>query len=156
MSNPTTPRDGRPTDPDRIPVLEEAYSSDLRTESEEILPLVEETATVHKREVTTGGVRVRTVTDTIEELTAADLQSESIEVTRVPIDRVVDVAPAVRTENDVVIVPVLEEILVVQKQLVLKEELHIRRRVETEAVEVPVSLRKQRVIVERVAPDASA
>ena len=49
------------------------------------------------------------------------------------------------------IVPVLEEVLVVQKQLVLKEELHIRRRVETEAVEVPVSLRKQRAIVERVA-----
>ena len=53
------------------------------------------------------------------------------------------------------IVPVLEEVLVVQKQLVLKEELHIRRRVETEAVEVPVSLRKQRAIVERVAPDGS-
>ena len=153
MSNPTTPRDGRPTDPDTISVLEEAYSSDLRTESEEILPLVEETATVHKREVTTGKVRVRTVTDTIEELAAADLQSESVKVTRVPIDPVVDVAPAVRTENDVVIVPVLEEVVVVQKQLVPKEELHIRRRVETEAVEVPVSLRKQRAVVERVAPD---
>src|SRR5918998_4791718 len=155
MSNPTTPRDGGQTGPDKVPVLEEAYSSDVRTKSKEILPLVEETATVHKREVATGKVRVRTVTDTIEEFAAANLRSESVEVTRVPIDQVVDVAPAVRTENDVVIVPVLEEILVVQKQLVLKEELHIRRRVETEAVEVPVSLRKQRAIVERVAPDGS-
>ena len=155
MGNPTTPRDGHSTDPDKVPVLEEAYTSGARTESEEILPLVEETATVHKREVTTGRVRVRTVTDTIEEFAAANLQSESVEVTRVPIDRVVDVAPAVRTENDVVIVPVLEEVLVVQKQLVLKEELHIRRRVETEAVEVPVSLRKQRSIVEREAADGS-
>ncbi len=67
----------------------------------------------------------------------------------------VEVAPAVRTENDVVIVPVLEEVLVVQKQLVLKEELHIRRRIETEIVEVPVTRRKQRAIVERVAPDGS-
>jgi stress response protein YsnF len=52
-------------------------------------------------------------------------------------------------------VPVLEEVLVVTKQLVLKEELHIRRRVDTEVVEVPISLRKQRAIVEREAPDGS-
>jgi stress response protein YsnF len=53
------------------------------------------------------------------------------------------------------IVPVLEEILVVRRQLVLKEELHIQRRVETEAVQVPVTLRKQRAIVEREVPDGS-
>ena len=52
------------------------------------------------------------------------------------------------------IVPVLEEV-VVQKQLVLKEELHVQWQLETEAVEVPVSLRKQRAIVEQVAPDGS-
>ena len=44
----------------------------------------------------------------------------------------------------------------VEKRLVLKEELHIRRRVETETAEVPVTLRKQRAIVERVAPDTQA
>ena len=43
------------------------------------------------------------------------------------------------TPAELMIVPVLDEV-VVQKQLVLKEELHIRRRAETEAVEVPVSL----------------
>jgi stress response protein YsnF len=36
---------------------------------------------------------------------------------------------------------------------VLKEELHIRRRVETETIEVPVTLRKQRAIIERTDPD---
>jgi stress response protein YsnF len=51
---------------------------------------------------------------------------------------------------------VLEEVLVVEKRLVLKEELHIRRRVETETVEVPVTLRKQRAVVEREAPDGAA
>jgi stress response protein YsnF len=48
---------------------------------------------------------------------------------------------------------VLEEILVVEKRLVLKEELHIRRRATTETAEVPVTLRKQRVVVERIDPD---
>jgi len=155
MGNPTTPRDGQPPDPDTVPVLEEGYRSDIGLEPEGILPLVEETATVHKREVVTGKVRVRTVTDTVEELAKANLQSASVEVTRVPVDQVVDTAPEIRTEGDVTIVPVLAEVLVVTKQLVLKEELHIRRRVETEAIEVPVTLRKQRAVVEREAPDSS-
>jgi stress response protein YsnF len=155
MGNPTTPRDGQPLDPDTVPVVEEAYRGGIRTEAEEILPLVEETATVDKRAVVTGKVRVRTITDTAEELAKATLQSDAVEVTRVPIDKAVDTAPKIRTEGDVTIVPVLEEVLVVTKQLVLKEELHIRRRVETETVEVPVSLRKQRAIVEREAPDGT-
>jgi hypothetical protein len=120
--------------------------------SEEVIPLVEETATIGKREVLTGRVRVQTVTDTVEELARADVKRESVEVTRVPIDRMVETAPEVRTEGDVTILPVVEEVLVVEKRLVLKEELHIRRRVETENVEVPVSLRKQRAVVEREAP----
>lgn len=45
-------------------------------------------------------------------------------------------APEIRTEGDVTIVPVLEEVLVVEKRLVLKEELHIRRRVAAETVEI--------------------
>jgi stress response protein YsnF len=98
---------------------------------------------------------VRTVTDTVEELAHAAVQREDVEVTREPIDKVVETAPEIRTEGDVTIVPELEEVLVVEKRLVLKEELHIRRRVEHETVEVPVTLRKQRAIVERDAPDGS-
>ncbi|ANY83230.1 hypothetical protein BB934_29335 (plasmid) [Microvirga ossetica] len=121
--------------------------------AEEIIPLVEETMTVDKRRVITGRVRVQTVTDTLEELAHANVQRETVEVTRVPIDKVVETAPEIRTEGDVTIVPVLEEVLVVEKRLVLKEELHIRRRVESETVEVPVTLRKQRAIIKRVDPD---
>ena len=54
--------------------------------------------------------------------------------------------------NGVTIVPVLEEVLFVEKRLVLKEELHIRRRVSSKTVEVPVTLRKERAVVERVPP----
>jgi uncharacterized protein (TIGR02271 family) len=154
MGNPTTPRDGQNPNPNRVPILEDVYRSDTPTGAEEVLPLVKETATVHKRAVVTGKVRVRIVTDTAEELAKATLQSDAVEVTRVPVDQVVETAPEIRTEGDVTIVPVLEEVLVVTKQLVLKEELHIRRRAATEAVEVPVSLRKQRAIVEREAPVA--
>ena len=55
--------------------------------------------------------------------------------------------------DGVTIIPVLEEILVVEKRLVLKEEVHIRRSTAGEEVEVPVTLRRQRAVVERVSLD---
>jgi hypothetical protein len=64
---------------------------------------VEETATIGKREVVTGRVRVRTVTDTLEELARADVQRETVEVTRVPVDRMIESSPEIRTEGDVTI-----------------------------------------------------
>jgi stress response protein YsnF len=149
--SPSTSPDGQ----EQEPVLEDVLKSSAHTVTEDVIPLAEETATVGKRQVVTGRVRVRTVTETAEELVRANLQSDSVEVIRVPIDQVVDSAPEIRTDGDVTIVPVLEEVLVVTRQLVLKEELHIRRRVETEAVEMPVTLRKQRAVVEHEAPDGS-
>ena len=155
MSDPTTPASLNPNDEAHVPVLKEALATGTRSMSEEVIPIAEEIATVGKQQLVTGRVRVQTVTDTIEELDHADMQRETLEVTRVPIDRIVEAAPESRTEGDVTIVPVLEEVIVVEKSLVLKEELHIRRSVAAETVEVPVTLRKQRAIVERLAPDTA-
>jgi stress response protein YsnF len=152
MADPIPSASVPPHDEEQVPVLDDALTSGARTISEEVIPLVEETATVGKREVVTGRVRVQTVTDTVEELAHADVQRETVEVTRVPVDRVVETPPEIRTDGDVTILPVVEEVLVVEKRLVLKEELHIRRRIDTETVEVPVTLRKQRAVVERDAP----
>ncbi len=119
----------------------------------EAVPLLEEELRVDKRSIATGKVRVRSVVDTIEEVARAALAEDRVEVTRVPLNREVDAAPSVRTEGEVTIVPVMEEVLVVEKRLVLKEELHIRRRVTHENVEVPVTLRKQRAVIERLTAD---
>jgi len=116
---------------------------------ESTIPRVEEVMTVAKREVATGQVRVRTVTETFEQLAHADLLKEIAEIDRVAVEKFVEAAPAIRTEGDVTIIPVVEEVLVVEKRLLLKEELHIRRRTEKETVESPVTLRKQRAIIER-------
>jgi uncharacterized protein (TIGR02271 family) len=153
MGDPTHPSSVPPHNEEQTPVPDDALRSGARTVAEEIIPLVEEVATVDKRQVVTGRMRVQTVTDTVEELAHADVQRETVEVTRVPIDKVVESAPGIRTDGDVTIIPVLEEVLVVEKRLVLKEELHIRRRVEQETIEVPITLRKQRAIIERTDPD---
>ena len=119
----------------------------------EALPLLNEELRVEKRSVLTGKVRVRSVVDTIEEIAGAELSEQRVEVSRVPINREVTVTPEVRTEGDTVIIPVLEEVIVVEKRLVLKEELHIRRHTTHEHVEVPVTLRKQRGVIERLTVD---
>jgi uncharacterized protein (TIGR02271 family) len=120
---------------------------------EERIALVEEEARIDKREVVTGRVRIRTRVEEAEETVRGTLDEEVVEVERVPIDRIVDAAPAVRQDGDVTIIPVMEEVLVVEKRLVLKEELHVRRRRTQESVEVPVTLRRERVEVERLPAD---
>jgi uncharacterized protein (TIGR02271 family) len=116
---------------------------------EEAIPVVEETARIDKREVQTGRVKVHTVVETSEQMVREALSSQNVKVTRVPVDQPVTTVPVIRTENGITIVPVLEEILVVEKRLILREELHIKQEVSHETVEVPVSLRKQRAVVER-------
>jgi len=127
-------------------------SQDVIAETE-VIPLAEEELRVGKRQVTTGKVRVSTKVDVVEELARATLDTETVEVTRVPVDRMVDEAPSIRTENDVTIIPILEEVLVVEKRLVLKEELHVRKRTTSQEFEAPVQLRKQSAVVERIPAD---
>lgn len=119
----------------------------------EVIPLAEEELRVGKRQVTTGKVRISTKVDVVEELARATLDTETVEVTRVPVDRMVDQPPGIRTENDVTIIPILEEVLVVEKRLVLKEELHVRKRTTAEDFEAPVQLRRQSAVIERIPAD---
>lgn len=119
-------------------------------EATEVIPILEEELQVDERKVTTGKVRVRTVVDVLDETVRASLEEETVEVTRVPIDRPIDQVPEIRTENGVMIIPVMEEVLVVEKRLILKEELHVQKRTTTEDVEIPVQRRKQRAVVESI------
>lgn len=56
------------------------------------------------------------------------LFQEDVEVERIPMNRFIDGPVETRQEGDLTIVPVVEEVLEVRKRLLLKEEVHIRRR----------------------------
>ena len=58
--------------------------------------------------------------------------------------------PQVRTEGNVTVLPVVEEVLVVERRLLIKEELRLIRHATKEVIETPVTLRKQRAVVERL------
>lgn len=112
-----------------------------------VVPVVEEHASVSTRRVETGEVEIRASTRERLERVEAPLVVETVDVQRVPRNVVVDTMPAVRTEGDTTVIPVVEEELVVAKRLVLREEVHVtRRRTERRYVaEVPVAAREVRV-----------
>lgn len=106
---------------------------------------------VSKQIVECDRVRVTVRTHTEERvIDPIELQRESLEVDRVAVGREVAAAPTTREEGDVLVIPVVEEVLVVRKALVLREEIRVRRRrhVERRPAE-PMSVRVERAEVER-------
>jgi uncharacterized protein (TIGR02271 family) len=120
------------------------------SEPPERIKLAEEELAIAKREVERGRVVVRTQVDEREELAEIALRREDVTVERVPAGVPVAVAPAIREEGDVLIVPILEEQLVIETRLILKEEIRITRKSRTEIVREPVRLRSQRAEVVRL------
>lgn len=118
-------------------------------ESDLVIPVVEESARIEKVMRPTARVRVSTeVTDHVERV-EADLAREEIEVVRVPMNKPVDAVPPIREEGGTMIYPVVEEVLVVEKRLVLREEVHLIRRRHSEHVQQDVPVRRTEAVVER-------
>ena len=115
-----------------------------------VVPVIVEELEVQKRIVETGKVRITKIVHERETIVDEPFLRDEVEVERVLIDRVVDAPVPVRYEDDTMIVPIMEEVLVVEKRLVLKEELYIRkRRVETHRPQ-QVRLRSEEARVERL------
>ena len=118
-----------------------------------IIPVLEENLDVGVRRVDTGrGVRVRTTVTQREEPLDVLLQVDEVEVLRVPVDRIVaaDQAPASRQEGNTLVVPILEEILVVEKRVRIKEEVRITRRSREQHHVASVPLKSEHVSIERI------
>jgi uncharacterized protein (TIGR02271 family) len=117
---------------------------------ETVVPVVQEELNVGTRRVETdAGVRVRKTVAKKVQVIDEPLVKDELDVERVAVDRYVDKPVAVRYEGDTMIVPVLEEVLVVQKRLLLKEEVRITRRRSEHRAPQRVSLRAEHVEVER-------
>lgn len=113
-------------------------------------PVMQEEAQVSKRVVDTGrGVRIRKTVSEREQTWDEALFREELEVEHVPIDQVVAQAPSMRYEGDTLVLPVLEEVLVVQKQLRLKEEVRVTRRRHQVRQPQSILLRSEQITAER-------
>ena len=114
-----------------------------------VVPLHAEEVSVAKRRVVTGQVKVGTVTKESEQLVEELLEHEHVEIERIAVGKEVDKAPTVRQEGDTLIIPVLEEIVVVERRLLLKEEVRVRRTREKQPYQERVVIRKQEAVITR-------
>jgi uncharacterized protein (TIGR02271 family) len=116
------------------------------------IPVIVETPVVGKRTVETGRVRVhkRVVTEPVT--LEAETAREEVLLERIEVNRAVDGPLPVRTEGDVTIVSIVEEIVVVEKRFVLREEIRLTKRRTTKPVPVRSEVRREVVTVERITP----
>ena len=125
------------------------------SEENQVLPVIEERATIRREVVETGRVVVTKRVHEADEQIVVPVQHDEVHYERVPLNQTLPAgatAPGPRQEGDTLIIPVLREVAVVEKRLLLVEELRItKRQVTTEHAE-PLHLRREEVLVERLPP----
>jgi uncharacterized protein (TIGR02271 family) len=115
-----------------------------------MIPVFEEELDVQKATVETGRVRITKVIHEREESMDESLWQEQITIERVPINQRVSGPVPVRQEGSTVIISLLEEVLVIEKHFLLREELHVKtQRIEGHKPQT-VTLRREEAIVERL------
>jgi uncharacterized protein (TIGR02271 family) len=132
---------------DRDRISPESGSEEL------VIPVVEEEIAAGVKAVRTGAVRVDKHVEKRIRKVQGPLLHEDVEVRHVPVNRVVSEPPPVRRKGDTVIVPVVEEELVVTKRLVLKEEIHLIKRRTKDRFVKEVELNRERAEVHRLDED---
>ncbi len=113
------------------------------------IPVIEEQIRIEKRIVETGRVLIEKHVSERQETVTVPLQHDEVNVDRILVNRYVDSPPAIRYEGDTMIIPVLEEVVVIEKRLMLVEELHVtKRQVQTQETQ-QVTLRTESVAITR-------
>jgi len=123
---------------------------------ETVIPLLAEEIAVAKQTVETGRVQVARITHEREQLIDELLSRQTAEIERVPIGQHVDTMPAVREEGDTIVIPIVEEVLVIERRLFLKEEVCVRRVSSTDRHRESMTLRHHEAIVTRLPAETPA
>ena len=123
------------------------------TDSTHRIAVVEEELEVLRDSTVTGAVRVRVQPRLQPETVDVAATRTEVDVERVAVGREVQTALPPWQDGEVWVVPVYEERVVLERRLVLKEELRLRPRRQQEPGQQAVQLRRDEVHVERLGPD---
>ena len=113
------------------------------------LSMIEEQLDVRVQENVTGVVRLDKIVRTRDALVNQELLRDSVVIERVAVNRQIDSPADTRYEGDTTILPVMEEVVVISKRLILKEEIRITRRTDVARHEETVPLRSEEIHIER-------
>jgi len=116
--------------------------------------VLEEKAKVEKEFVEKAKVRISKKVSEEAETVTTPVTSEEVKVEKIPVNKLIETAPQARYEGNTMIIPVVKEVAVVEKKLLLVEEIHITKYTVQIQDQQTISLRKEKVEVERIAsPD---
>ena len=116
-----------------------------------VIPVIEEEILVGKKVIETGRVHISKRIIERDELVDIPLLREEVQVERVPINLFVETVPQVREEGDTMIIPVVEEQIVIQKKLLLVEELRVRKQIVEHHQPQTVTMRSEQVEIKKTA-----
>jgi stress response protein YsnF len=114
-----------------------------------LIPVVEEKVHIVKRIVDDDRIFIqkRSETDTVQ--IDESLRTETVEIERIAKNTPLDHMPKVRIEGDTIVIPVVEEIIETKKSLLLKEEIHVRKKAEQKSESIRAEVRREVVDIER-------
>ncbi len=126
--------------------------------TEQSLILCGEKLEASRRRIETALVRATRATRSRERLVDEEPSHERIEVERIPIGRTVHSVPPARQDGDTTVLCAVEEVVVVERRLFLKDKVHIRRVKTAEHHRETVTRREQEATATRAAlePKTSA
>jgi stress response protein YsnF len=114
------------------------------------VPVVAEELHADAIPVETGGVRVTKSVEGHQEILEQELRKSHVEIKRVKTERVVDGPQPVRRSGNTVVIPIVSEVLRVEKQWVVTEEIHITQTEQRETVQEKVQVNREVPRVERL------
>ena len=121
-----------------------------KSADETVIPVIAEQLETGVRKVDKGGVRVTKTVREHNELVDLPLANEEVDVRHIAKNEVVDGPLPVRNDGDTVVIPVVKEIVRVEKQWVLTEEVHVSKKHTEEHRQENVTLRHEEVRIERI------
>ena len=137
-----------PVDADRSRAIVDVSAALDKGDGEYRVPLIEERLKVTTREIDLGERDIHKTVESVEETWYEPVVHEEVEVERVRVRRNVAAPEQPHEEGEWLVIPVMEEVIVIQKQLVVVEEIRIRKQPVTEQQEVRETVRRERVSVE--------
>lgn len=115
-----------------------------------VIPIISEELHADAVPVATGGIRVTKRVESHDEIVEQALRKSHVDVKRVKTKRVVDGPQPAKRVGNTLIIPVVSEVLQIQKQWVVTEEIHITETEGQETVQNRVTLNREEAEIERI------
>lgn len=131
------------SDAERATEKELASEKSYGVNSSEKISIVKEEVAFGKKEVERGRHIFRKEVSEREVPAEVELRSDKFDIQRVPKNEEVDFIPEIRQEGDVTIIPVVKEVPVVVKKLMLVEEIIITKTTEAHTETVNAFVREE-------------